>query len=98
MNHLVLILYFRNNYEINLNIIVHVCRFIYVHAPHTTEVICEELYDVLIEWNDALIEWNVDEKISTLTLNNCTTDNSVIPELIRGALFHMRCGCHTYLT
>jgi hypothetical protein len=70
-----------------------------VPAPHTAEVISEELYD-------ALVEWNVDEKISTLTLDNCTTNNSVIPELIRkigpsklmleGALLHMRCGCHIF--
>ena len=30
-------------------------------APHMAEVICEELYE-------ALVEWNLDENISTLTL------------------------------
>lgn len=45
-----------------------IMRFIYVPAPHTTEVICEELYE-------ALVEWNIDEKISTLTLDNCTTND-----------------------
>jgi hypothetical protein len=45
-----------------------------VPAPHTTEVICEQLYE-------ALVEWNLDEKISTLTLDNCTTNDKVITEL-----------------
>lgn len=47
-----------------------IMRFIYVPAPHTTEVICEQLYE-------ALVEWNLDEKISTLTLDNCTTNDKV---------------------
>ncbi|WVZ79537.1 hypothetical protein U9M48_027106 [Paspalum notatum var. saurae] len=74
-----------------------IMRFIYVPAPHTGEVICEELYD-------ALVEWNIDEKISTVTLDNCTTNNSVITELIKkigssklmleGILFHMHCAAH----
>ena len=45
-------------------------------APHTTEVISEELYE-------ALVEWNIDEKISTLTLGNCPTNDKVIPELLK---------------
>lgn len=52
------------------------CRFIYVPAPHTAEVICEELYE-------ALVGWNLDERISTLTLDNCTTNDKVIPDLIK---------------
>jgi hypothetical protein len=68
-----------------------------VPAPHTAEAICEVLYD-------ALVEWNIDEKISTLTLDNCTTNNSVISDLIKiigpsklmleGSLLHMRCAAH----
>jgi hypothetical protein len=49
-------------------------RFIYVPAPHTADVICEELYE-------ALVYWNLDEKISTVTLDNCTTNDAVIPSL-----------------
>ena len=73
------------------------CRFIYVPAPHTAEVICEELYE-------ALVEWNIDEKISTVTLDNCTTNDAVIPELVKkigktklmleGKLLHMCCAAH----
>jgi len=32
---------------------------------------------------DALVEWNLDEKISTLTLDNCSTNDKVIPELVK---------------
>jgi hypothetical protein len=73
------------------------CRFIYVPAPHTGEVICDELYE-------ALVEWNLDEKISTVTLDNCTTNDAVISNLIKkigetkllleGKLLHMRCVAH----
>jgi hypothetical protein len=74
-----------------------VCRFIHVPASHTHEVFCEVPYD-------SLVEWNIDEKISTLTLDNCTTNNSVIPYLIKkigpyklmlkGPLLHMCCVVH----
>ena len=72
-------------------------RFIYVPAPHTAEVIGEELYG-------SLVEWNLDEKISTVTLDNCTTNDAVIPFLVRnigkhkllndGKVLHMRCCAH----
>ena len=45
-------------------------------APHTAVVICEELYE-------ALVEWNLDEKISTLTLDNCSSNDKVILELVK---------------
>jgi hypothetical protein len=60
-------------------------------------VICEELYE-------SLVDWNLDEKISTVTLDNCTTNDAVIPSLVRkigksklmngGKLLHMRCCAH----
>jgi len=53
---------------------------------------------------EALVEWNLDEKISTLTLDNCSTNDKVIPELVKkigksklmldGKLLHMRCAAH----
>jgi hypothetical protein len=68
-----------------------------VPAPHTGDVICEELYE-------ALVEWNLDEKISTLTMDNCSSNDKVIPELVKkigksklmleGKLLHMRCAAH----
>jgi hypothetical protein len=48
-----------------INSLVNLFRFIYVPAPYTTQVICEELYEVLVEWN-------IDDKISTITLDNST--------------------------
>ena len=72
-------------------------RFIYVPALHTSEVIGEELYE-------SLVDWNLDEKISTITLDNCTTNDAAIPYLVRkigksklineGKLLHMRCCAH----
>ena len=66
-------------------------------TPHTTEVICEELYE-------ALVECNLDEKISTVTLDNCSTNDKIIPKLIKKIgkpklmleeeLLHMRCAAH----
>jgi hypothetical protein len=51
-----------------------------------------------------LVEWNLDEKISSVTLDNCTTNDAVIPFLVRnigkhkllhdGLLLHMRCSAH----
>ncbi|WVZ73452.1 hypothetical protein U9M48_021756 [Paspalum notatum var. saurae] len=74
-----------------------IMRFIYVSAPHTAEIICEELYE-------ALVDWNLDEKMSTLTLDNCSTNDKVITELVKkigkaklmlkGKLLHMRCAAH----
>lgn len=74
-----------------------IMRFIYVPAPHTADVIGEELYE-------SLVEWNLDEKISSVTLDNCTTNDAVISSLVRnigkhklmndGKLLHMRCSAH----
>ncbi|GJX15407.1 zinc finger BED domain-containing protein RICESLEEPER 2-like protein [Tanacetum coccineum] len=71
--------------------------FLYVPCPHTSEV----LTNVLIE---ALMEWNVDTKLSTITLDNCSTNDKLIDmvkdklqscHLIKdGAHIHMRCCAH----
>ncbi|KAF0902827.1 hypothetical protein E2562_019142 [Oryza meyeriana var. granulata] len=53
-----------------------IMRFIYVPSPHTADVISEKLYD-------ALVEWNLDEKISTVTLDNCTTNDAAIALLFK---------------
>ena len=45
-------------------------------APHTHDVIGDELYD-------SLVDWNLDEKVSTITLDNCSTNDSAIPYLVR---------------
>ncbi|KAK9225233.1 hypothetical protein WN943_010274 [Citrus x changshan-huyou] len=72
-------------------------RFIYVPAPHSGEVMCNELYE-------CLMEWNIDKKLSTVTVDNCSANESVIDLLlgkfsaslmIMGEKFlHMRCCAH----
>ena len=69
----------------------------YVPAPHTAE----RLGRVLV---DCLLDWNVDTKVSTITLDNCSTNDSMIrfiqSKLLsqylisEGALIHMRCSAH----
>nr|KAJ0213385.1 hypothetical protein LSAT_V11C400206850 [Lactuca sativa] len=51
-----------------------ILRFIYAPCPHTSEV----LTDVLI---DALMVWNVDTKLSTITLDNYTTNDALIGKI-----------------
>lgn len=59
------------------------------------------LADTLV---DCLFEWNLDRKVSTLTVDNCTTNDAMIDKilgkidssslLLDGNLFHMRCCAH----
>ncbi|KAL8470747.1 hypothetical protein ACS0TY_033349 [Phlomoides rotata] len=48
-----------------------IIKFIYVSCPHTAEVLC----DVLV---DCLMDWFIDRKLSTLTLDNYTTNDVMI--------------------
>ncbi|KAL8541599.1 hypothetical protein ACS0TY_002751 [Phlomoides rotata] len=74
-----------------------IIRFIYVPCPHTAEVLC----DVLV---DCLMDWYIDRKLSTLTLDNCTTNDAMINLILNkldnqslwleGSLLHMRCCAH----
>ncbi|CAN0857886.1 Putative AC transposase [Linum grandiflorum] len=75
----------------------HLIRFLYVPAPHTAERLAKRL-------SDCLLDWNIDSKLSTITLDNCSTNDSLISlvksrlspsNLIKeGALLHMRCSAH----
>ena len=57
-------------------IILLICfRFIYIPSPHTKEVIST----VLLE---CLLEWNVDKKLSTVILDNCTTNDAMMRILL----------------
>lgn len=66
-------------------------------APHTAKV----LADVLV---GCLMDWNLDRKLSTLTVDNCSTNDAMIKEIfdkiplssliLRGQFFHMRCCAH----
>ncbi|KAL8546238.1 hypothetical protein ACS0TY_006089 [Phlomoides rotata] len=51
-------------------------RFIYVPCPHTSAVICDALVD-------CLLDWNLDHKLSTLTLDNCSTNDALINDILR---------------
>lgn len=72
-------------------------RFIYVPAPHISDRLCNVL-------TDCLMDWNIDTKLSTITLDNCTTNDAMIDKikdklhlgsLLRdGSLLHMRCCAH----
>ncbi|KAF1898872.1 hypothetical protein Lal_00018993 [Lupinus albus] len=72
-------------------------KFIYVPAPHTSDIISYPLVE-------CFMDWNIDTKISTITLDNCSTNDVVIPKikdklrlgnLLRdGSLLHMRCCAH----
>ncbi|CAN1777424.1 Putative AC transposase [Linum perenne] len=72
-------------------------RFLYVPAPHTSERLAACL-------SSCLLSWNVDTKLSAITLDNCSTNDSKIslvrdklmpPNLLmNGNLLHMRCSTH----
>ena len=73
-------------------------RFIYVPAPHTAEALSIELIK-------CLSDWNVDRKLSTITLDNCSTNDAIARMLLDqlkrhnkmilgGKLLHMRCCAH----
>ncbi|CAN0830004.1 Zinc finger BED domain-containing protein DAYSLEEPER, partial [Linum grandiflorum] len=72
-------------------------RFCYVPCPHTAEALAAAIYKVLFEWN-------LDRKLSTVTLDNCSTNDLLVDKLkdklnpdnlIRsGSLLHMRCCAH----
>ncbi|KAL0389054.1 UNVERIFIED_CONTAM: putative AC transposase [Sesamum calycinum] len=74
-----------------------ILRFLYVLAPHTAEV----LADTLVE---TLMDWNIDRKVSTTTVDNCTTNYAMINHLLQklptkdmphdGKVLHMRCCAH----
>ncbi|CAN0872431.1 Putative AC transposase [Linum grandiflorum] len=75
----------------------HLLSFPYVPAPHTSEKLATVLHD-------CLMFWNVDCKLSTITLDNCSTNNALIDNikrklvlsdlLLNDSLLQMRCSAH----
>ena len=66
--------------------------------PHTKQVLANFLLD-------ALLDWNIDRKISTITVDNCSSNDGMIDILLeklastdslllQGKIFHMRCAAH----
>nr|XP_023872068.1 zinc finger BED domain-containing protein RICESLEEPER 2-like [Quercus suber] len=74
-----------------------VLRFVYVPSPHTKDVLAEVLVD-------CFLEWNIDRKLSTITVDNCSTNDAMIRLLLNkldtsslmlgGSMLHMRCAAH----
>ena len=68
-------------------------------APNTAEVLCDKILETLMDWN-------IDRNLSTFTLDNCSTNDSMISKvkakldkkkntlLLGGELFHMGCAAH----
>ncbi|KAL4596310.1 hypothetical protein ACB092_12G155100 [Castanea dentata] len=52
-----------------------VLRFVYVSSSHTKDF----LADVLV---DCFLEWNIDRKLSTITVDNCSTNDAMIRLLL----------------
>ncbi|CAN0898762.1 Putative AC transposase [Linum grandiflorum] len=75
----------------------HLLSFPYAPAPHSSEKLATVLHD-------CLMSWNVDCKLSTITLDNCSTNDAFIDKikrklvlsdlLMNGSLLQMRCSAH----
>ena len=74
------------------------CNFVHVPPPHTKQVLADVLLDVLLDWN-------MDRKIYTITMDNCSSNDGMIDILLEklsstgslvfhGKIFHMRCAAH----
>ncbi|XP_022886991.1 zinc finger BED domain-containing protein RICESLEEPER 2-like [Olea europaea var. sylvestris] len=74
-----------------------IMRFIYVSCPHIADVLSETLLSTLMDWN-------IDRKLLTLTVDNCTTNDTMISIVLsqlctrslapNGEFFHMKCYAH----
>ena len=71
-------------------------RFVYVLTPHTTEVLTENLLN-------ELMSWHLETKLSTITMDNCNTNDGMITIILEklanhcclnGRILHMRCCAH----
>ncbi|KAK4404400.1 hypothetical protein Sango_0808600 [Sesamum angolense] len=50
-------------------------KFVYVLAPHTVEVLAQA-------FSETLIDWNIDRKLSTITVDNCPTNDAMFHHLL----------------
>ncbi|XP_062103613.1 zinc finger BED domain-containing protein RICESLEEPER 2-like [Humulus lupulus] len=74
-----------------------IISFRYVPCPHDAPTLTETL-------SSCMSEWNIEQKISTVTVDNCTTNDAMIPLLkeqfdskcflLNGKLLHMRFCAH----
>ena len=66
-------------------------------SPHTAEALSQAMME-------CLLDWNIDNKLSTLTVDNCSTNDVIIDKLLgtlsssslmlKGKILHMRCCAH----
>ncbi|KAJ0079142.1 hypothetical protein Patl1_24633 [Pistacia atlantica] len=71
-----------------------IMRFIHVPFPYTAEMVCDELVELLIDWN-------LDRKLSALTIDSCSINDAMMSMLIAkftvdskvmgGRFFHLQC-------
>ena len=83
--------------ELCYNSSYYFSRFVYVPSPHTKDVLTEVLFN-------CFLEWNIDRKLSTITVDNCSTNDAMIRLLLNkldtsflmlgGFMLHMRCAAH----
>ncbi|XP_058190332.1 zinc finger BED domain-containing protein RICESLEEPER 2-like [Rhododendron vialii] len=79
------------------NLQSHILRFVYVPCPHTAQALCDAMMDTFLDWN-------IDRKLSTITVHNCSTNHAMVSILLEkfdpnclwwsGSLFHVRCAAH----
>ena len=83
--------------ELCYNYSYYFSRFVYVPSPYMKDVLAEVLVN-------CFLEWNIDRKLSTITVDNCSTNNVMIRLLLNkldtsslmldGFILHMRCAAH----
>ena len=83
--------------ELCYNYFYYFSRFVYVASSHTKYV----FFDVIV---DCILEWNIDRKLSTITVDNCSTNDVMIRLLLNkldtsslilgGFMLYMRCAAH----
>ena len=74
-------------------------RFVYVPSPHMKDVLVDILVDFFF-----FFEWNINRKLSTITVNNCSNNDAMMRLLLNKldisslmlnrSMLHMRCVAH----
>ena len=93
-------LYFNRMFiELCYNYSYYFSKFVYVPSPHTKVVLTEVFVD-------CFLEWNIDRKLSTIIIDNCSTNDTMIILLLNkldtsslmmsGSMLHMRCVLHIF--
>ena len=83
--------------ELCYNYSYYFSRFVYVPSPHMKDVQVKVLVD-------CFLEWNINRKLSTITVDNCSTNDVMIRLLLNkldtnslmlgDSMLHMRCTVH----